>query len=165
MLRITKDEALARATEEAGGAPRCEMCVLAGAGARGLALRETANAVAVLSRYAVRRGHVLVVLRDHREAIDELPAEDWLALSRLAWEATRALAAVLSPVRTYVAALGTVTQRANSFPHVHQHVVPLFDGGTSDRPAEVFTWQGGVLCYEPGEAEALTAQLRARWPA
>lgn len=142
------------------------MCRLASADAcaSGHLLRETPRAVAVLTRFAVRRGHVLVVLRDHHESIDRLAVEDWLALSRVAWEATQAFAAVLAPVRTYVAALGTVTQRANSFPHVHQHVVPLFDGGAADRPAEVFTWQSGVLVYDPGEAEALAAELRRHWP-
>lgn len=159
MHRLTKDEALARAAEE----PGCAMCALASSAAAHT-LRETPHAVAVLTRFAVRRGHVLVVLRAHRESIDRLAAEEWLALSHVAWEATQALAAVLAPLRTYVAALGTVTQRANSFPHVHQHVVPLFDGGAADRPAEVFTWQGGVLVYEPGEAEALAAELRGRWP-
>lgn len=142
------------------------MCRLASsdASASGLTLRETPHAVAVLTPFAVRRGHVLVVLRAHHESIDRLTAEEWLGLNHLAWEATQALAAVLAPVRTYVAALGSVTQRANSFPHVHQHVVPLFDGGAADRPAEVFTWQGGVLVYESDEAEALAAELCARWP-
>jgi diadenosine tetraphosphate (Ap4A) HIT family hydrolase len=137
------------------------MCSIA---ARAERLAENEHAIAVLARFAVRRGHLLIVAREHVEAVERLSEREWLAMSRLAWQASVAAAKVLAPVRTYVAALGSVAPIATSFPHVHQHVVPLYDGGEADRPAEVFTWRHGVFVYEDGEAEALAGTLRAAWP-
>jgi hypothetical protein len=45
--------------------------------------------------------------------------------------------------------------------HLHVHVIPLFDN--LDRPADVFSWQGGVLVGEPDEWEALRAEYASEW--
>jgi diadenosine tetraphosphate (Ap4A) HIT family hydrolase len=125
-------------------------------------LASNAAAVAVLDRFASRRGHVLVVLRRHEES--QLDWEEYVGVQRLAWEASHALGRVLGPRRVYVAALGSKEQRTTSFPHHHVHVVPLADGGEPDRPARVFTWEHGVYLYEPGEAAVLAEALRSDWP-
>jgi diadenosine tetraphosphate (Ap4A) HIT family hydrolase len=166
--RIDKDEALARVAREAEHLPPrfggCLMCgVAAGHGAEIEVLAEREGAVAVLDRYASRRGHVLVVLRRHAESITELGWEEYQGIQRLAWEAAQAVSRALRPKRVFIAALGSAERLPMSFPHQHVHVIPLFEGGEGDRPAEVFSWRRGVVVYEPEEARELATSLRAVW--
>ncbi len=127
-------------------------------------LAQNEVAVAMLDRFAARPGHVVVVLRRHAETIAGLPWEEYAAVQRLAWEASRALTTVLAPVRVYVAALGATRRIATSFPHHHVHVIPLMDGGENDRPASVLTWAHGIHVYEAGELVTWSERLRAAWP-
>lgn len=140
------------------------MCATAMDGAAGgeiLAANDAA--VAVLARYWVRRGHILVVLRRHVESIRALPWEEYASAQRLAWEAARAAESALGAKRVYVAALGAVAPLATTFPHHHVHVVPLYDGGESDKPSRVLTWSEGIGVYEAGEAAEIAAALRRAW--
>lgn len=172
MRRISKAEALALVGEDAAAIDErfagCAMCAVIGASAtspgRRAVLAENEAAVAMLDRFAARPGHTVVVLRRHVESVAELPWDEYAAVQRLAWEASRALTAALSPVRVYVAALGATRRIATSFPHHHVHVIPLSDGGESDRPAQVLTWSNGVHVYEPGERAAWAERIRAAWP-
>lgn len=168
MRFVPKAEALAivereRAAIEArfGG---CAMCAAIADPAGRHVLAQDDVAVCVLDRFAARPGHVVVILRRHCESIAEMPFEEYAAVQRLAWEAARALTAVMAPRRVYVASLGATARIATSFPHHHVHVIPLTDGGERDRPAEVLTWSRGVHLYEPGEAERFAEELRAAWP-
>lgn len=126
-------------------------------------LAESPSAVAILDRFGHRQGHTLVILRDHIESVAEVPWEAYASVQRLAWEGVRALSRALSPIRVYVAALGVSTPQPMSFPHHHVHLIPLYDGGEADRPAEVFTWANGVMVYEPGEAASLARSIKAAW--
>jgi diadenosine tetraphosphate (Ap4A) HIT family hydrolase len=163
MIHLGAAEAKARAAAESTSWPNgCAMCAVVAEPRHVLA--ENAHALCVLDRYAARRAHLIVVHRRHVEAIADLPYVEYEAMQRLAWEACRAVAQALRPVRTYVASLGSATKRTISFPHTHVHVLPLYDGDERDRPALVLTWSNGVFIYEPGEAESLAADLRAAWP-
>ena len=142
----------------------CVMCSLAHGEEDGLVVHRTENAVVVLDRFASSRGHLLVVLNDHHEDLMQLEWPLYQAVQRLAWEATRALQAVLAPRRIYVAALGSPAQIAKSYPHLHLHVVPIFETGDAARPARVFSWTQGVWIYEAHEARTLAAQLADNWP-
>lgn len=156
--KITKQEAEARIAATPAGA--CTMCDLA-SGAAPIATND--EAVAVLAPYATRPGHVLVVLRRHALSIAQLERQEWLALNDLSWRIARAMERAFAPARTYVAALGSVSALPMSFPHVHQHVVPLFDGGEADRPAEVFTWRNGVYVYDDAQvAETLRSAVESQ---
>jgi diadenosine tetraphosphate (Ap4A) HIT family hydrolase len=166
--RIEKPEALALLEREREALPArfegCAMCGLAGRHPADVAvLAEGRHAVVVLDRYATRRGHVLVVLRRHAEAVADLAWDEYADVQRLAWEASRALTRVLSPKRVFVAALGSPVRLPMSFPHHHVHVIPLFDGGEEDRPAAVLTWTRGVFVYDPDEVSELAASLRGAW--
>ncbi|MFT3775056.1 MAG: HIT family protein [Minicystis sp.] len=168
MRRIEKAEAMAMLAREREVLPArfqgCPMCALAdGHPADVEVLAERERAVAVLDRYATRRGHVLVVLRRHVEAITDLGWDDYGAVQRLAWEASRALTRVLDPKRIFIAALGSPSPLLMSFPHHHVHAIPLFDGGEVDRPAAVLTWSRGVFVYEPDEAREIADALRRAW--
>jgi diadenosine tetraphosphate (Ap4A) HIT family hydrolase len=163
---ITKAEAVRLMHEEVarlpGSARGCALCGLAAGGA--LRVAENSEAVVLLDEYPRRRGHLLVVLRRHLEDASALPWSSWAAVQRLAWESMQALGQALSPLRVYVAALGSPSALPTSFPHLHVHVVPLHHGDERDRPANVFTFEGGVLRYPPGAGEALAAHLRHVWP-
>lgn len=143
----------------------CVMCAIAG-GAKDseLVVRREPGAIVVVDRFAASRGHLLVILERHEEDIASLPWPSWERMQRLAWESSRALDLHLKPRRIFVAALGSATASAKSFPHLHLHVVPLHEDGESARPAHVFSWSRGVHVYEPGEAEALVSGLRDAWP-
>jgi len=157
MKWLSKQEALARLELEHG--PACRMCELVRSAEPIVA---SAHAVAILDRYAARPGHVLVVLRRHEEKIAGLAWPEYEAMHQLAWRLTRAIEATLSPRRIYVAALGSAVPLATSFPHVHLHVIPLSDGGESDRPANVFTWINGMYVFDDDrEEQALRASLFA----
>ena len=166
MRRISKTEALdlvaAEAAEIEARFAGCAMCAVSAA-PRGL-LASNAAAVAVLDRFAARPGHVVVVLRRHVESLASLPWDEYAAVQRLAWEAAQALTRALAPRRLYVAALGSASRIAISFPHHHVHVLPLAGGGEEDRPAEVLTWRHGIHVYEAGEFEEWAERLRAAWP-
>lgn len=166
MVRVTKDEALARLSAEVEALPHhlagCSMCGLVEGYPQGTErIGENGAAIAVLDRYATRPGHLLVVLRRHIESLTALGWEEYADVQKLAWELARAVERALSPKRIYMASLGAASNVPMSFPHVHLHVIPLYDGGTGDRPAEVLTWQNGVMMYEEGEAAQISAQIRA----
>lgn len=167
LRRLSKTEALAlvaaASAEIDARFAGCAMCAAAFAPRGHLASNDAA--VAMLDRFAARPGHVVIVLRRHVESLAELPWDEYAAVQRLAWEAARALTAALAPRRIHVAALGSASRIAISFPHHHVHVIPLTGGGEEDRPAEVLTWRHGVHIYEDGELEAWAARLRAAWPA
>jgi len=169
MPRIVKAEALARVAEEEARLPEryggCVMCGIAGGFPEELrVLSSSPHAVAVLDRFAARRGHVLVVLRRHEESISGLSWEEYRDLQRMVWEATRAVEKALSPARVYVAALGSARKLSTSFPHHHVHVIPLETGGEEDRPSRVFSWEHGVYVYTQAEGNALAEAIRVGWP-
>lgn len=168
MKRLSKIEATALLAREAEVLPArfegCVMCAVAAGFPEDIeVLASRPGAVAVLDRFATRRGHALVVLRRHEESIAALPWEEYAEVQRLAWETARAMERTLRPVRVFVAALGSARRLPMSFPHYHVHVIPLFDGDARDRPAAVLTWSEGVSVYDEGEASALAGELRGAW--
>jgi diadenosine tetraphosphate (Ap4A) HIT family hydrolase len=87
-----------------------------------------------------------------------------MGLQGLAHEASVALQQALSPLRIFTAVLGRTTPLPNSYPHLHVHVVPVYECDERARPARVLSWSEGVVVYDDVEAAALTAELRACWP-
>ncbi len=160
MRWLAKPEVLARVeAEHAGG---CTMC---NALKSAEPIAENEHAIAIFDRYASRPGHVLVVLRRHEEKLTALGWPEYEALHRLAWQLCRAIEVTQSPVRIFVASLGSAQPLATSFPHIHLHIVPLSDGGEVDRPANVFTWTHGMYVFESASEEReLLATLRAALP-
>lgn len=155
--RIGREETLARI--EALASEGCVPCALA----RAEALAASTHAVAVLSRFPTRWGHVLVILREHVERLDEVPPEVWLDASALAHAAGRAVERALEPARCYVASLGTSEpDLPMTFPHLHFHVIPVAERAA--RPADVLTWKHGVYEGTDEEWAELRAGLREAWP-
>jgi diadenosine tetraphosphate (Ap4A) HIT family hydrolase len=140
------------------------MCVLADGRGTPRPLHETDDAIVVLDRFGARRGHLLVILREHEEDVTALGSARYLELQRAAYEASLALQSALSPRRIFIAALGAPRSVPMSFPHVHLHVIPLFEEDERARPARVFSWTEGVVVYSEASAARIAAQIREAWP-
>jgi diadenosine tetraphosphate (Ap4A) HIT family hydrolase len=117
------------------------------------------GAVVLASRFALRPGHLLVAASRHAERFSELGPHEASALYAAVDRAARALEREALVRRVHVAFLGSASARDVSFPHLHAHVVPLFDGGPADRPSEVLTWERGVTWLSDGALLALAARL------
>lgn len=161
--RISRAEAVARALAERGDAP-CLICALRdGAAGPRWVVAEGEHSLALLSRYPLRWGHVLVALRGHVERFTDVEDAVWADASRLALRVARALERALAPRRVYVASLGAAAPGLPmSSPHLHLHVVPLADA--DDKPSAVFTLSEGTYCGTDPEwaelRERITAAIR-----
>lgn len=142
----------------------CVMCALAEQRDAELVLKREPCGSAVLDRFGNRAGHLLVISQRHVEQGSELSWPEYSALTRLVYEASQALQRVLEPKRIYVAALGSSEELPMTFPHFHWHVIPVLEGGARARPAQVFSWTGGVVTYEPEQARQLVSRLQCAWP-
>ena len=167
MQVLNKEQAL-RALELAKlglglGAGDCVMCAVHDQAAEDRVL-ENRDGVVVLDRFGSRRGHLLVISRDHVDGASELGWERYASLQRLAFDATLALEAVLEPARVFVAALGSSEPIATSYPHYHIHVVPIAQHDDDARPARVFSWSAGIVQYDEDERRKLIDKLRQAVP-
>lgn len=155
--RIARAEAVERALAERGGAA-CLICALRdGVAGPRMVIAEGEHTLVLLSRYPLRWGHALVAIRRHVERFVDVGDAAWAEAGRAALRTARALERTLAPVRVYVASLGaTAADLPMSSPHLHLHVVPLYDPG--DRPSAVFTLSEGT--YDGSDAE--WAELRGR---
>lgn len=137
----------------------CVVCdLLAGTVAQPLTVAEGDGCVAVIPRYAVRRGHAMVAMARHVEQLSDLTEDEWLTACALARRIAIALQQVMSPLRCYVASLGTPrVGLPMTSPHIHLHVVPLYHH--DDKPSDVFTWEGGVHVASEGEWQKLRRAL------
>ena len=157
---IDRPRALA-ALAAAAPAAACLICQLLRDGAP---LHRGRAASVLLPRYARAEGHLLVALHRHVTAFTDLDDLEWAEATALALRAARALEAELRPARCYVASLGTALPGLPmTSPHLHLHVLPV--GDPDARPAQVLSWEGGVLALDDDEHAALLARLRPAWAA
>lgn len=159
MMRIDRATALARIADRYDGP--CLMCaVLAAPDLPEQQLAAGPECVVVYSRFPLVEGHVLVITRHHLETIADMPDSTWLAMCALGQKAARILEAQYRPARTYVASLGAAQGAApQTCPHVHLHVIPVSNAGT--RPADLLTWQHGVIDSETATWRGDVQTLRA----
>jgi diadenosine tetraphosphate (Ap4A) HIT family hydrolase len=141
------------------------MCGLVDAFPRDVRVLATSrHAIAVLSRYQLRRGHVLVLARRHVERWSDVAWNEWRDVQRLSWEAARAIERAFDPVRVYAATLGANGKVApTSFPHLHVHVVPIYESDERGKPSNVFTWKHGLVKPSSREAAAVQRALVDAW--
>lgn len=164
MDHIDRDEAVARVVAERGDSA-CLICALRdGAFGPSLTLARTVDATVLLTRRALRRGHLLVIANEHVTSFSAIDLDAWLAMNRLAHRAARALEASLRPLRCYVASLGAVTSELPmTSSHLHLHVVPV--SSPDDKPSTVLTWERGILVASEDEWRAIHRELLAAWDA
>lgn len=159
---ISRDEALARIRTE-GGIPPCLMCAIRDrqVGAT-YAVFEDDEILVLLPRYVRRWGHVVVMPKAHVVTYSGVSAALWGRINAEALHAARMLERLRQPLRCYVTSTGSSAgELTQTSMHLHVHVIPLFDD--ADRPADVFSWQAGVLVADDAEWCALRDEYAAAW--
>jgi diadenosine tetraphosphate (Ap4A) HIT family hydrolase len=159
---ITRDEALARIREE-GGSPPCLMCAIRDRAVGAThAVFEDDEILVFLPRYVRRWGHLVVMPRAHVVTYTGVSPELWARTNAEALRAARMLERIRSPLRIYITSTGSSAgELTQTSMHLHIHVIPLYDD--HDRPADVFSWQAGVLVAERDEWEALRDEYARAW--
>lgn len=161
---ISRDEALARIRAE-GGSPPCLMCAIRDrqVGAT-YAVHEDDDILVLLPRYVRRWGHVVVMPRAHVVTYTGVTSALWARINADALHAAKMLERIRQPLRVYVTSTGSSAgELTQTSMHLHVHVIPLYDD--HDRPADVFSWQGGVWVGAPDEWQALRDEYAAAWRA
>ena len=167
-MKLGREAAIAAHRRELARLPAryrgCPLCGLVDGFPRDVCvLAETPHALALLSRYQLRRGHVLVLPKRHVETWTEIDWDEWRDVQRLSWEAGRTLERALAPERVYVATLGARSNVPTTFPHLHVHVVPVYESDARSKPSNVFTWKNGLDLPSQDEAAAMRSALTAAW--
>ena len=157
--RITKEVALERIARESR-APGCLVCsLLASKEARVLERGE--RATTLLTAYPLTWGHAFVCLHEHVTTYTELSPVALGEATELVHRVATRIEKALAPVRVFVASLGSARNDLTmSSPHLHWHVIPVME--TPTRPAEVLTWERGVLDGTAGEWDELVAMLEVK---
>ncbi len=97
-------------------------------------LARTASSLAILNRYPYNNGHLLVAPRAHLARLQDLPGESAIDLTLLTQRALRALGATLNPEGLNIGINQGKVAGAGVADHVHQHVVPRWNGDTNFMP-------------------------------
>jgi ATP adenylyltransferase len=97
-----------------------------------LARRELA--LVILNRYPYNNGHMMVAPTAHLANLEELPPATANEVMALSQRALRVLRQVLSPHGFNLGINGGKVAGAGVADHVHQHVVPRWDGDTNFMP-------------------------------
>jgi diadenosine tetraphosphate (Ap4A) HIT family hydrolase len=176
-MRAVDREATHRLVLESSGRASvfdpCVMCAITKHGWDPVhVVKRTEICTITLERFARSKGHLLVVLNDHAERVEALSEATYLRLQQATHRAAKALRTVLQPRRVYIASLGApgangsdatsdFAPKANTFAHVHMHILPIYEESEASKPANMFSWAYGSLLYDEGEAEALSRSLRA----
>ncbi|HET9988251.1 MAG TPA: HIT family protein, partial [Kofleriaceae bacterium] len=116
----------------------------------------------MLPRYVRRWGHIVVMPRAHVTTYTGIDHAAWARINSDALHAAKMLERLCSPLRIYVTSTGSSAgELTQTSMHLHVHVIPLYDN--HDRPADVFSWQGGVTVAEHDEWEALRSTYAREW--
>jgi len=91
-------------------------------------------ALVILNRYPYNNGHLMIAPRAHAANLDDLPAATANELTALTQRSLRVLRQVLSPQGFNLGINAGKIAGAGVADHVHQHVVPRWDGDTNFMP-------------------------------
>ncbi|MCL1818510.1 MAG: HIT family protein [Spirochaetaceae bacterium] len=104
-------------------ADNCRYC------SKGTDLAEVVADLEVSTLYLVKdqsyKGRCIIALNDHKTELFQLGPEELQAFSRDMARAAKALYEIFKPGKINYAAYG------DTYPHVHFHLVPKYDGGKS----------------------------------
>lgn len=105
----------------------CIFCKIVAGDIPGRIVHETDDAVAFLDANPLAAGHTLVVPREHRETLADIPDEEAAALFDAVHELVPRVEAAVDADASNV---GINNGRASGqeVPHLHVHVVPRFEG-------------------------------------
>jgi len=91
-------------------------------------------ALVILNRFPYNNGHLMVAPTAHLANLEELPPATANEVMALSQRALRVLRQVLSPHGFNLGINGGKVAGAGVADHVHQHVVPRWDGDTNFMP-------------------------------
>jgi ATP adenylyltransferase len=91
-------------------------------------------AMAILNRYPYNNGHLMIAPKAHLANLEDLPAATANDVMALTQRSLRVLRQVLSPQGFNLGINAGKTAGAGVADHVHQHVVPRWDGDTNFMP-------------------------------
>jgi ATP adenylyltransferase len=91
-------------------------------------------ALVILNRYPYNNGHLMIAPKAHLANLEELPAAAATDLMALTQRSLRVLRQVLSPQGFNLGINAGKIAGAGVADHVHQHVVPRWDGDTNFMP-------------------------------
>jgi ATP adenylyltransferase len=91
-------------------------------------------ALAILNRYPYNNGHLMIAPNAHLASLEDLPTATANEVMALTQRALRVLRQVLSPQGFNLGINAGKTAGAGVADHVHQHVVPRWDGDTNFMP-------------------------------
>ncbi len=116
----------------------CFLCEAAAADASEdashLVLARNDQALVILNRYPYNNGHLMIAPRAHVANLEELPAAAAQEVMTLTQRSLRVLRQVLSPHGFNLGINAGKIAGAGVADHVHQHVVPRWDGDTNFMP-------------------------------
>ncbi|PAV17306.1 HIT [Pyrrhoderma noxium] len=100
---------------------RCVFCKIISGKAPAYKIYETEQVIAILDIQPLRKGHVLVIPKDHHSYVSELPEEVAGALGKAVSKVAKAISQALEN-----SALNVVCNQiyAQAVPHVHYHIIP-----------------------------------------
>ena len=104
-----------------------------------LVLARTEVALAMLNRYPYNNGHLMIAPKAHLANLEELPPATANGVMALTQRALRVLRVVLSPQGFNLGINAGKIAGAGVADHVHQHVVPRWDGDTNFMPVTADT--------------------------
>lgn len=99
-----------------------------------LVLARTELVLAMLNRYPYNNGHLMVAPRAHVANLDDLPASTANELTALTQRSLRVLRKALRPEGFNLGINSGKVGGAGVADHVHQHVVPRWNGDTNFMP-------------------------------
>jgi ATP adenylyltransferase len=103
-------------------------------GDESLLVHRSDSAIVILNRFPYSSGHLMVAPTRHVAALDDLTDEEALELHRLTTRSLAALRGLYRPDAFNVGwNLGTIAGGSISG-HVHEHVVPRWEGDTNFMP-------------------------------
>lgn len=116
----------------------CLFCLLPSRGVEhdrdSLIIHRAELAYVVLNAYPYNPGHLMVVPYRHTDSYDALSSDELLEISELSQRSVRALKASSEPDAFNVGVNVGSVAGAGIADHIHQHVVPRWDGDTNFMP-------------------------------
>ncbi len=130
--------------------PDCIFCRVVAGSLPSVKICEDESAVAFMDIRPIQPGHVLVVPREHAEAVFDLPDAAYDAVMRMARRVGKAIQSEYSPPKVGLAVIGF------DVAHAHVHVLPLLtirdltsgallDGSLKNAPPAELEKNGNLL--------------------
>lgn len=143
----------------------CVFCKIVAGELPSIRIHEDDKVIVFMDIYPLRRGHVLIIPKQHQQHLQNLPEETRSHLINTAARAASALydCTLQAAAVHYMVNDGPAAQQ--SVPHVHMHVLPRYRGDNLNFLARLlrkpFDLALGPVSREKLEADA--AVIRAAW--